>query len=304
MPKASPEQTWDRAACLLQKPPEDAWTRALERGLSALPVLYELDEVSVGDQWAERFHATPTHELIQVRQGHARIELRKRTFDVGPGDVFIIPQGTPHKDIRAKGEDYRALYVFFRAPGLEKSLRELGAGVPFKNESARMHLQMMLKELEDEYRGESAGAPQRMRVTLLEILLALLRYAHHRYSPDPEARRALARRKRNDLMRRVHDYLVQHCAEPIGLEGLALHFDVSPFHLCRGFSQEYGIALFEMLAQIRIQRAKDFLVRGGVSMKEIARQTGFANGNYFAKVFRRATGLSPSEYQLSLRQKR
>lgn len=304
MPKNRPEPTWDRAACLLLKPPADAWTRAVEAGLKALPVLYELDEIVVGDEWGERFHATPTHELVQVRQGHARIEVRGTVFDVRSGDVFIIPQNTPHRDIRVKGDVYRALYVFFRWPECDRLLRKLGPGVLFRNESARIHLQLVLKELEDEYRGDSAGAPQRLRVILLEALLALLRYSHHQNSPDPKARRVLAQLRRRELMARVREYLERHCAETLGLEQLALHFDVSPFHLCRGFSQEYGVALFEMIALIRIQRAKALLREGALSTKEVARRTGFSNGNYFAKVFRRATGQSPSEFQLSASRKR
>jgi len=298
MPNTSKTKTWDRAACLLQTPPDDAWTRTLELSVRSLPVLYELDEISVGDEWADHFHTTPTHELIQVRQGHARIESRHASFEIGPGDVFIVPQNTPHRDIRTSGDDYRALYVFFRWPGGERQLRKLKPGVPFKSESARLHLQLMLKELEDEYYGDRPGAPQRMRVILLEVLVALLRYAHQQNAPHREARQVLARRRRQKLMSRVREYLEQHCSETIGLVGLALHFDVSPFHLCRGFSQEFGMTLFEMLALIRIERAKALIRQGSMSMKEIARQTGFSNGNYFAKVFRRATGQSPSNFQL------
>jgi transcriptional regulator GlxA family with amidase domain len=53
-----------------------------------------------------------------------------------------------------------------------------------------------------------------------------------------------------------------------------------------------------MLTMLRIERARELLQKEPLSIKEVSSRTGFSNSNYFAKVFRRITGQSPSEFQL------
>src|ERR1043166_9211508 len=108
-----------------RKPPEAAWLREVQKSLATLPILIDLRAISVGDVWGQRFHATATNELLHVLEGNAEIQFRKRSFRVGPEDTFIIPQNTPHRDIRLQGTTYRVLYVFFRWQGADGLLRKL-----------------------------------------------------------------------------------------------------------------------------------------------------------------------------------
>jgi len=72
---------------------------------------------------------------------------------------------------------------------------------------------------------------------------------------------------------------------------------VSPFHLSRMFSQESDFSLFEYLSEVRINEAKKLLRDGRLLVSEVAERTGYDNGNYFAKVFRRKVGCSPGKYR-------
>lgn len=279
-----------------------AWLRALRRGLAMLPELDRLETISVSDIWAEKFHSTKSHELIHVLDGHASIRYQRRAHAVGPGDTFVIPEGTPHQDVRAEGENYRVTYVFFRWPKADPIIRGLDPAQLLRlPEGVKPHLHLMVKELESEYLSDLPGSDDRLRLNLLEILLALLRYCRPAGKPVAHARQSVARQRREALGIQARAYLQQHCAEPIGLESMAEQLAVSPFHLSRSFSQEFGISIFEMLTMLRIERAREMLQKESLSIKEVSNRTGFSNSNYFAKVFRRITGQSPSEFQLSHR---
>lgn len=272
------------------------WLREWQAALAAWPAIHHLDIISVGDVWGHAFHATARHELLHVLEGRAEIRFRGRLFHVGAGDTFVIPEGTPHKDIRRKGSDYRVLYVFFAWPEGARLLRRLKAEVLTRlPQAAKAHVHAMMNELAGEYQGKDQFAVERMHLLLLEILLALGRYAQPAPVPASNARRAAAERQRRRVAEAACAYLKAHYAEEIGLEALAETHGVSPFNLSRWFSQEFGTSLFSMLAQIRMDRARE-LLSGGHSVKETAAAVGYANGNYFAKVFRRVTGRSPSEY--------
>lgn len=81
-----------------------------------------------------------------------------------------------------------------------------------------------------------------------------------------------------------------------GLDELAERLEVSKVHLIRTFTKAVGISPGKYLTRVRVEYAKLLLGDEGVSITYVAEASGFANANYFAKVFRRETGMSPSEY--------
>src|SRR5476649_914762 len=155
----------------MQMPPsENFWVKSIERAIRTLPIVVRLETLEVGDIWGAEFHTTPTHELIHVRQGNAEIQYRRRSFTVGPGDTFVIPQGTPHRDVRTDGPAYRVMYTFFRWPGGKEVLEDLNPAAA-ESPAARTHFSMLARQLESEYLSDSSGASERMQVILLELLL-------------------------------------------------------------------------------------------------------------------------------------
>lgn len=84
-----------------------------------------------------------------------------------------------------------------------------------------------------------------------------------------------------------------------GLDDLSERLEVSKSHLIRTFTKEAGISPGKYITRARIAYAKLLLSEPDMSVSFAAEATGFASANYFAKVFRRETGLSPTEFQQS-----
>lgn len=89
-----------------------------------------------------------------------------------------------------------------------------------------------------------------------------------------------------------------------GLDDLAERLEVSKAHLIRTFTHEVGISPGKYITHARIEYAKLLLSEPDMSISFVAETTGFSGANYFAKVFRRETGLSPTEFQQSVPQAR
>ena len=89
-----------------------------------------------------------------------------------------------------------------------------------------------------------------------------------------------------------------------GLDDLSERLEVSKPHLIRTFTREVGVSPGKYITRARIEYAKLLLSEPDMSIAFAAEATGFAGANYFAKVFRRETGLSPTEFQQSVPQAR
>ena len=72
---------------------------------------------------------------------------------------------------------------------------------------------------------------------------------------------------------------------------------ISPRHFIRRFKKATDETPLSYLQQIRIERAKDYLETTLETVNEITQDIGYENSGSFRKLFKEATGLSPSEYR-------
>ncbi|MGN0294880.1 MAG: helix-turn-helix domain-containing protein [Lachnospiraceae bacterium] len=86
-----------------------------------------------------------------------------------------------------------------------------------------------------------------------------------------------------------------------GIGDLADRLKVSQEYLTRTFGRHVGLPPGKYLNQLKIEYAKLLLRQGNHSVSFVADACGFANGNYFARVFRNMTGLSPVQYMKNYR---
>ena len=68
-------------------------------------------------------------------------------------------------------------------------------------------------------------------------------------------------------------------------------------YIMRVFKRETGCSIMEYFVRLKIEKAKEFLRDGGLSVQEISNLLSFSEPNYFTKTFKRVTGLTPSAYR-------
>ena len=86
-------------------------------------------------------------------------------------------------------------------------------------------------------------------------------------------------------------------ARMAGVDELAERLGVTKCHLIRTFSDAVGISPGQFLTKIRLKNAKLYLCSRQYPLETVAGLVGFAGANYFCKVFRKATGMTPGEYR-------
>lgn len=92
------------------------------------------------------------------------------------------------------------------------------------------------------------------------------------------------------------DYIARHYAdERISIAVIAAHLGVSEGHLSHVFKKEIGSTVISYLTEYRIQTAVKLLQSGKYRVYEVAHLVGYRDVSYFGSIFRKYTGVSPSE---------
>lgn len=91
----------------------------------------------------------------------------------------------------------------------------------------------------------------------------------------------------------IKKYIKMHYSEQLSVEMLADILKLNKFYFSKLFSVYFGKTFVEYLTDVRMENARKML-KEGKSVKETAELTGFANQNYFARVFKNYYGIAPT----------
>jgi len=95
----------------------------------------------------------------------------------------------------------------------------------------------------------------------------------------------------------IYEYLLRHLNQKIRISDLMDEFKLGKTTLSKVVKEEHGMTIMELLSSLRMAEAKRLLHNSSLSVMEIARQVGIHDYNYFSKLFRHATGMTPTEYR-------
>lgn len=110
--------------------------------------------------------------------------------------------------------------------------------------------------------------------------------------------KAYASPRERQLLEPVMVYLSAHITDPdLSLDQLYQLVGVSDAYLRRIFKKQYGIAPAGFVIRERIRLAKQLLLNSREPrISQVALQVGYRDSLYFSRLFKKQTGLSPSEY--------
>lgn len=101
----------------------------------------------------------------------------------------------------------------------------------------------------------------------------------------------------------VHDeilsYVREHYKEDLSLSGLSCVFGLSPNYISTLFKQKAGCNFVSYLTSLRMKEGKRLLLETKMTIREIGISIGYNNTSFFIRSFKKAEGITPSEYRKS-----
>lgn len=139
------------------------------------------------------------------------------------------------------------------------------------------------KELYDQIKElETLGDRKKWFVQVYDELIAKVRSV---YSSD------------QGTIPKVLAYIEQNYSQELSLQILSGHVHLSKNYLANLFKKETGEGVIDYITKVRIDRAKSLLRGTELKSSEISQKVGIPDSKYFSKLFKKMTGVTPSEYR-------
>lgn len=249
-------------------------------------------------------------QLYLVYDGDGVLITEWGEFPIAPGMMLYLPAGKAssyqwhsskaHYDIINFVCESEVMSVFARAPlqlqeEEQLALQEVmdtASRVSVYNEAERPLIGVSIK-------ADTPGIVLSYIMASLERFLALV-YSRVTgsgiaYLTD-ESQKAGVHIERTDLVSKIEKYLVENKRKKIKMEDICKEFLVCQTTLKQKFQREMGMSPMEYLTELRIREAKLRVRESSATFSEIADDLGFSSVNYFYKVFKAKTGMTPTEY--------
>lgn len=99
------------------------------------------------------------------------------------------------------------------------------------------------------------------------------------------------------VLDKAKGYIRERFAEELSLEEVADFVHLNPYYFSKIFKQQVGETFIDFVTNLRIGKAKELMTSTDMSLKEVCFEVGYKDPNYFSRVFKKVTGVTPTEYR-------
>lgn len=270
-------------------------TVSLPRGRHRLHTMptstgYEIRDNTHYDWSGRKRGQTPFTVLQYTIAGEGSLLYERRRYRLTPGDTMLVIVPHNHRYWLEEGKRWEFFWISMsgqEAVRIHRTIQaQTGPVLHLRSETIERIAACSLRLIDGE--GETPGAASAIAYDAVGAL----------YDDVFGSQSILSMEDDDAIVRSVSDYVLANLDKPLSVTHLAEVSGFSRAHFSRMFTENKGVPPGEYVLQERMRRAARLLSSHSLlPVKEIANLTGFEEPNYFAKVFRRFFGTSPTEFR-------
>jgi len=258
----------------------------LKPGKSARPVLVCGGCERLAADYVVSRKTFPFFAVEFVAEGAGTLTLMGREYRLQPGVAFAYGPGVPHVIRNDARRPMRKYYVDLAGKGVADVLGVLGNWVP-----VQVSRPQEVVEVFEMLQREAAGvgpAVQALGDALVPVLLLKIQQRALAYgSAEPRSQAAYERARR---------HLEKHYLQLRTVEEAARACHMTPVYLSRLFARYAHTGAYQFLIRLKMNRAAELLLEGGMLVKQVAAELRFADAFHFSRVFKRVYGVPPEQF--------
>lgn len=263
-------------------------------------------------------HAHEHLQICYVSKGMCMHTVNDQQSILVKGDVFSIPPYCEHQLRYLDGKEVTIIQIDFMPFFINENLRDITSMKsfvdfwyiePFMNPTNKSLpkikvsatneklIEAMVLDMQREYEEKHEGYALALKADLLRLLVTLGR-EYRRVSSLPQ--KSVSFHEQRSYFKEILTYIDEHFTQELRLVDIANLANMSPTYFSHIFRLLTGTTLTEYINSIRIQKATELFKTSDMNITEVCYYVGFNNTAHFNKMFKKHTGISPSEYRKSL----
>lgn len=246
-------------------------------------------------------HYHPYCELFYIVKGSCKVFAEHSLFNVGEGELVILPTSTLHRTQYDEGIPVSRITVSFTKAYIQNLENITGRAFLEQNEALckmafsgqkKKELDSLLEKiLAVHNKGSSDLSEIQKKAYLLQLFVMI---AEKRAAGDVEEKVNSSAAQRIQMAAK---FIYENYSSDLTLQQAAQEAGMRDTYFSALFKKITGFGFKEYLTNIRIQHATQMLENGTLSVTQIALACGFSDGNYFGDAFLKKTGMSPREFR-------
>lgn len=221
----------------------------------------------------------PYIDLTFVLKGELEYECNGEPLTIRSGEAIVFPSGAK----RQRWKSHRpASYVSFNVLLPEDFETPLCGKI--KN-ALTPDILLLLEKINIDYNTVTEYSKDKCLSIFFYLLMTLEEIVESNENPH---------------VKMIKQYIHDHLSDPISLDKIAESVHLVPRYVCALFKKHTGATVTEYISAERIARARELILTVDISLAEISVMCGFADYNYFSRVFKRIMGVTASTYKQTL----
>lgn len=231
-------------------------------------------------------HVLNSYEINYIVSGMGSITSGKNKMSVAPGDMYIASKGVSHNIKSNSNSRLRFIYFSFDfldiAPCELKTFYDNVGSLVVKD---KMRSGNLFNTLIDEFYSEQSMNREMCEYIMKVIILSGYRNCSQehsvKYSPD------ISTEKKKTIIYSVIKYMEQNYTEINSVKEVAEKFSYTSNYLSHLFKKYTGLSLKEYMITVKMQKARDLIREGKLSLNETARLCGYDSVPSFCRMFKK-----------------
>ncbi|MFS0882353.1 AraC family transcriptional regulator [Metabacillus niabensis] len=252
------------------------------------------------------FHTHVAIEIMYVMSGECTVEVKQEGFKMKKNQFILIDSYVPHRLVVEKDKPCRMLNLEF---ALTESHRTFPSLCELAKESDELY-ELLKYEQAYHLLKDSNGVFHSLRTLVFELdnrlndvkdnylmvhlLIAQLLLLIARNVVQIKQQSS---QQTDQYVKKVIEYLHENYDYEIKIDHLSAITHLHPNYLHRIFKESMGCTIIEYLTRIRIEKAKMLITQTDIPITEVSSFIGMNSSQYFSKVFKKYTGITPTEFR-------
>jgi AraC-like DNA-binding protein len=251
---------------------------------------------------------TPPHwhmhtEFIYILEGSASIYINGTLFQCTKGEIVFVPNSSLHTIVPDEKTEYYAMVIgdtLFHNITLDMHYKEyiypffqreaVDAFAVFRDMEFHWSLKTIIDDIIYEATSNNKGYQANIKADLCKFFIYITRYIDF-------GKKSFDNSKNENIknLKKVFDFVDKNYSQKITVSDMSELINFSQQHFCRIFKAYTGKTFIEYITLIRLDKARELIVKTDITITQISSMTGFCTPNYFNRIFKKYFGYKPSD---------